>query len=202
MAPYQVQIIQDWPEPRKVKDVQSFLGFANFYQQFMFGYSEITVPLTCLTHKGTTWHFTNECCSAFEALKKAFTTAPVLTHWIPDTQITVESDASDYALAAVLSITNSNGELHLIAFHSRHFLPRNSIMMFMTKSYSRFLKLSNVGDIILKALHSRSTWSPIPEFAILLNNQNPHMSASTMVRIPFCFQPHHPFSAWKTWYPT
>src|SRR5882724_10119990 len=80
MAPYKVQIIQDWPEPRNVKDVQSFLGFANFYQQFIFGYSEITVPLTCLTHKGTTWHFSNECCSAFEAPKKAFTTAPVLTH--------------------------------------------------------------------------------------------------------------------------
>ena len=71
-----------------------------------------------LTCKGTTWHFTDECHSAIEALKKAFTTAPVLTHWIPDTQITIKSDASDYALAAVLSITNSNGELHPIAFHS------------------------------------------------------------------------------------
>src|SRR5882724_730343 len=42
-----------------------------------------------------------------------------------------------------------------------HFLPQNSITMFMTKSYSQFLKLSNIGDIILKALHSQSTWSPI-----------------------------------------
>ena len=74
-----------------------------------------------LTRKGTIWHFTDELHSAFEALKKAFTTAPVLTHWIPDTQITVETNASDYALAAVLSITNSNGELHLTAFHSRTF---------------------------------------------------------------------------------
>src|SRR5882724_8865038 len=42
-----------------------------------------------------------------------------------------------------------------------HFPPRNSITMFMTKSYSRFLKPSNVGNIILKALHSRSMWSLI-----------------------------------------
>src|SRR5882724_9603146 len=42
-----------------------------------------------------------------------------------------------------------------------HFPPQNSITMFITKSYSRFLKLSNVGNIILKALHSRLTWSPI-----------------------------------------
>src|SRR5882724_10593595 len=110
LAPYKVQIIQDWPKPRKVKDVQSFLGFANFYRQFIFGYSEITIPLMRLTRKGTTWHFTDECRSAFEALKKAFTTAPVLTHWILDTQISIETDASDYALATVLSITNSNGD--------------------------------------------------------------------------------------------
>src|SRR5882724_11131221 len=51
MAPYKVQIIQDWPEPRKVKDIQSFLGFANFYRRFIFGYSEITIPLTRLTRK-------------------------------------------------------------------------------------------------------------------------------------------------------
>src|SRR5882724_9365291 len=43
----------------------------------------------------------------------------------------------------------------------KHFPPQNSITMFTTKSYLRFLKPSNVGDIILKALHSRSTWSPI-----------------------------------------
>src|SRR6266850_668260 len=121
MAPYKVQIIQDWPEPRTIKDVHSFLCFANFYHRFIYGYSEITVPLTRLTRKGTTWHFSDECRSAFEALKKAFTTAPVLTHWIPDTQITIKTDASDYALAAVLSITTPTGELHPIAFHSQTF---------------------------------------------------------------------------------
>src|SRR5882724_8828672 len=42
-----------------------------------------------------------------------------------------------------------------------HFPPQNSIMMFTTKSYSRFLKLSNIGDIISKALYSRSMWSLI-----------------------------------------
>src|SRR5882724_31847 len=76
MALYKVQIMQDWPEPLKVKDIQSFLGFANFYHHFIYGYSKITVLLMHLTHKGTPWHFSNECHSAFEALKKAFTTAP------------------------------------------------------------------------------------------------------------------------------
>jgi len=75
----------------------------------------------CLTCKGTLFHFSNECYSAFKAFKQAFTTALVLTHWIPDTQITVETEASDYALAAVLLITTLNGKLHPIALHSWKF---------------------------------------------------------------------------------
>src|SRR5882672_5605167 len=73
MAAYKVQIIQYWLEPWKVKDVQSFLSFTNFYCHFIYRYSEITVLLMCLTCKSTTWHFSDECHSAFEALKKAFT---------------------------------------------------------------------------------------------------------------------------------
>src|SRR5882724_7679746 len=114
MAPYKVQIIQYWLEPWKVKDVQTFLSFANFYFHFIYGYSKITVPLMHLTHKGAPWHFSDECHSAFEALKKAFTTAPVFTHWILDTQITVKTDASDYALNAVLSIMTPDRDLHPI----------------------------------------------------------------------------------------
>jgi len=53
MSPYKLQIIQDWPIPWKVKDIQSFFSFAKFYHHFIYGYSEITVLLTCLTHKAT-----------------------------------------------------------------------------------------------------------------------------------------------------
>src|SRR6266481_6820409 len=121
MASNKVQIIQDWPKPRKVKDIQSFLGFANFYRRFIYEYSRIAVPLTWLTHKGVAWHFTDKCHLAFQTLKKAFTTTSVLTHWMPDTPITVKTDASDYMLAAILSITTPSSELHPVAFHSRTF---------------------------------------------------------------------------------
>ena len=52
-------------------------------------------------------------------LKQAFTTTPILAHWIPGTVLIVETDASDYALAAILStISLTSGEIHPIAFHS------------------------------------------------------------------------------------
>ena len=119
MSDAKVKAILDWPEPRKVRDIQAFLGFANFYRRFIHNYSEIVLPLTRLTRKSVPWHFSEEARKAFNTLKQAFTTAPVLRHWEPDRQITVETDASDYAIAGILSITTDSGELHPVAFHSR-----------------------------------------------------------------------------------
>jgi len=114
-----IQTISDWPEPRKVKDIQSFLGFANFYCWFIFNYSDIVVPLTQLTWKDAPWVFSEDCRHIFNALKHAFTTAAILTHFIPDTPIIVETDASDYTVAGILSITCAHGEICPVAFYSQ-----------------------------------------------------------------------------------
>ena len=121
MSNTKVKTIQEWPEPKKVKDIQSFLGFANFYRCFIFNYSDIVIPLTCLTRKNTPWNFDNNCRIAFNTLKQAFTSAPILMHWVLDTQLIVETDVSDYALAAILSIMTKDNEIYPIAFHSQTF---------------------------------------------------------------------------------
>jgi hypothetical protein len=123
MAKDKVKTILDWLEPRKVKDIQSFLGFANFYHRFIYSYSKITTPLTRLTRKNAPWNFDSKCHAAFDKLKEEFTHAPLLTHWVPDSQIVVKTDASDYALATILSIHSSDGKIHPITFHSRSFNP-------------------------------------------------------------------------------
>jgi hypothetical protein len=61
MSSEKVKAIQDWPKPCKVKDVQSFLGFTNFYWHFIHEYSDIVVPLTQLTRKGVPWDFSDDC---------------------------------------------------------------------------------------------------------------------------------------------
>src|SRR5262249_7038105 len=63
--------------------------------------------------------FTEECRSAFNTLKKAFITAPVLSHFTPEAPLIVETDASDYAIAAILSTTLPDEQVHPVAFHSR-----------------------------------------------------------------------------------
>jgi len=98
-----VCVIWEWPPLRRLKDVQSFLGFINFYRRFINKYSKIVVPLTRLTRKNTPWLWSEDCQQAFDTLKSTFTSAPVLTHWDPNAPIFIESDASNYALAAILS---------------------------------------------------------------------------------------------------
>jgi hypothetical protein len=96
MDPAKIQVIMDWPESRKVKDIQSFLGFTNFYRRFIPNYSDIVIPLTWLTQKDTEWNFSDAARQSFNMLKHNFTCALVLTHWILDRPIVVETDTSDY----------------------------------------------------------------------------------------------------------
>ena len=114
-----VQIIRDWLTPWKVKDVQSFLGFANFYRRFITNYSDMSVPLTRLMCKSTRWDWTPECQDTFSLLKDAFTRAPVLHHFDPTLPLVVETDASNYAIAGILSLQTDDGDIHPVAFYSR-----------------------------------------------------------------------------------
>jgi transposase InsO family protein len=119
MDPEKVSAVLEWPEPASVHDLQIFLGFANFYRRFIGGYSKITAPLTRLLRKGHTFTFDEPARQAFSQLKTAFTTAPVLAHFHPDRPSTIETDASDFAIAAVISQPAADGVLHPIAFYSR-----------------------------------------------------------------------------------
>jgi hypothetical protein len=81
MDPTKVQGITRWPHPTKVKEIQSFLGFCNFYRRFIHDYSKIAHPLFQLTKKDMPFTWTTDTQAAFDTLIHAFTTAPVLvTH--------------------------------------------------------------------------------------------------------------------------
>lgn len=116
MDPAKIQTIVDWKTPRCVKDVQSFLGFANFYRRFVAGYSKIVAPMMTLTGATKTdfvfpWAENNMEHKSFVSLKTAFTTAPILAHFDPDKESWLETSASDYVIAAVLAQKDSEGIL-------------------------------------------------------------------------------------------
>jgi len=103
--------------------VQSFLGFANFYRWFIKGFSKIVKLLTDLTKKGIKWTWTPSCQDAFDKLKEIFTRGPILTHFDDTRPTKLETDASDFALGAVLSQLYEDEKWHPVAFHSRKFSP-------------------------------------------------------------------------------
>ncbi|KAL0166278.1 hypothetical protein M9458_038122, partial [Cirrhinus mrigala] len=115
-----VSVIQEWPQPLTVKELQRFLGFANFYRRFIKDYSIITAPLTSLLRgKPKTICWNPSAHKAFLHLK-IFSTAPLLHHPDPELPFTVEVDASTTGAGAVLS--QAVGEpplLHPCAFYSR-----------------------------------------------------------------------------------
>lgn len=123
MDPSKVQCIMDWESPSCIKDLQSFLGFANFYRRFIKGFSRIVTPLNALTRKDQKWIWTNQHENAFQNLKVAFTIAPTLQHFDPEKKVFVETDASDYVSSGILSQMGRDGVLHPVAFMSRKHSP-------------------------------------------------------------------------------
>jgi len=115
----------EWKIPRSLTEIQSFLGFSNFYRRFILNYSRIAKPLTELTKKenGREWLWNQEVEAAFWELKPRCTTTPILAHFDPKKPVLIETDALDFALGAVLSQRNEEGRLHPVAFHSRKFQP-------------------------------------------------------------------------------
>ena len=117
-SPGKVRANIDWPRPKGVHDVRSFLGLASYYRRFVRGFSEMARPLTALTKAGVEWEWSTPQHQAFNRLKLALTTAPVLK--LPDfeRQFVVTTDASDVAVGAILEQDFGNG-LQPVAFASR-----------------------------------------------------------------------------------
>jgi hypothetical protein len=121
MDPQKIRTIIEWKKPATIRNVQCFLGFANFYRIFIRNYSKIAAPLTRLTCKDKLeWNVKAD--QAFETLKKAFTTAPILTHPNFQKPFFLETNAFDFALGTVLSQPDKDERLLLVAFHSRKFI--------------------------------------------------------------------------------
>ncbi|QRW17622.1 Retrotransposable element Tf2 protein [Rhizoctonia solani] len=116
-----IQAVQEWPVPTKVKEVQSFLGFANFLRQFVANFSHMARPLHNLVRKDTPWKWDTREQEAFKGLKDAITNAPVLCHADPTKPYFLETDASGAALGSILSQRQEDRRLHPLGFLSESF---------------------------------------------------------------------------------
>jgi len=122
MSTEKVEVVLGWKTPQNLTEVQSFLGFANFYRRFIKDYSRVARPLTELTIKqGKEWAWNQEAEAAFLELKQWFTTASVLVHFDSTNPVVIETYTPDFAIGGVMSQRDEENRLHPVAFHSRKF---------------------------------------------------------------------------------
>ncbi|KAJ1140371.1 hypothetical protein NDU88_006726 [Pleurodeles waltl] len=121
-----IETIKAWQPPRTLTEVRAFLGLTGYYRRFVKGYGTIVTPLTELTSKKQPRlvNWTEACQKAFDALKEAMCTAPVLMAPDYSQEFIVQTDASEHGIGAVLAQLNEEGRDQPVVFISRRLLPR------------------------------------------------------------------------------
>ena len=109
--PKKIKSIMEWPVPKDVVDIRSFMGITRYYRRFIEGFSKIVYPITSLQKKGTQFNWSQKCQDSFNKLKELLTTAPILKVPDPDKDFTVCVDASKEGLGGVLTQEGLGGVL-------------------------------------------------------------------------------------------
>ena len=116
MEKEKVKGVLEWPTPKGIKDVQKFLGLANYYCRFIEGFATVARPLHDLVKKDKKWEWMEREKKAFTELKKRFTKEPVLAASDIDKKMRMEVDVSDYAMGGILSMECGDGLWRPVAF--------------------------------------------------------------------------------------
>ena len=114
-----IQVIQEWPAPTNLRELQQFIGMVNYYRRYINNYAQGMGPLFQLLKKQTPFQWKEEQQKAFEEAKSKLTTAPLLVQHDPEKETTIETDASDYAIGARMTQPGPNGKPRPVAFYSR-----------------------------------------------------------------------------------
>jgi len=137
-----VAAVRDWPVPRDLSEVRSFLGLCSYYRRFIAGFAGIAAPLHWLMRKYVRFHWGPDQDKAFAELKKRLMTAPILGMPTDDGAFIVDSDASSTGFGAVLSQVQNGNEV-VLAYASRSFsrAERNYGIMTLHERSCRLLYL-------------------------------------------------------------
>jgi hypothetical protein len=123
MDPAKIDKVQNFPKPTNVTQVRSFLGLCNYYRKFVKGFARRASPLTELLKKGEEFNWTNRHQQAFEDLRQQLTTEPILIYPDWEKPFILSTDASTFAVGAILSQLDKEGNERVIAYASRQLRP-------------------------------------------------------------------------------
>ena len=101
--PALLENVKNWNPPKDVKQIQQFIGLCNYYRRFIYGFSDLASPITELTKKDVPFRWSEECQNAFDLLKQALCSAPILAYPKNEGTYILDTDASDSGVSGVLS---------------------------------------------------------------------------------------------------
>ncbi|KAL5480254.1 hypothetical protein ACEPAI_1524 [Sanghuangporus weigelae] len=113
---YKLKAIHEWPVPKTKRQVRKFQGFCNFYRRFIRNYADTFAPIGDLIKKDRKFIWAEAQDKAFESIKKAFKTEVALAMPKPDKSYTLETDASNVVIGAVLQQEDNQEELRPLGF--------------------------------------------------------------------------------------
>jgi hypothetical protein len=195
MDPVKVAGVADWPEPCNKREAQSFLGFANFYCQFIKDFSHHARPLFNLTRNEQKWQWGSSENSAFRKLKELVTSAPVLTTPADDQPFRIKADSSDFATSAVLSrLSSEDGKWHPVAYYSKSLSETERNYEIHDKEMLAIIRaLDEWRHFIEGATHKVKIWTDHKnlEYFMLAKKLNRRQARWSLTLARFDFVMHH-----------
>ncbi|GFR00263.1 retrovirus-related Pol polyprotein from transposon 17.6 [Trichonephila clavata] len=162
--PQKVSAVKDWRRPKNMHELRSFLGLCTYYRRFVKGFSSIARPLHRLTENKQKFLWTDECEEAFNSLKAALTSSPILVYPDPEKQFILDTDASHESVGAVLS-QEINGQEHVIAYWSkclskpeRNYCVTRKELLAIVKAVENFHSYLYGRKFLLRTDHASLTW--------------------------------------------
>ena len=153
-----VEAIISWLAPRRLVELQVFLGFTNFYRQFIEGYSREVEGMTRLLKKDIQFDWNKDTEDSFTTLKSTFLAIGFLAHHNPTRSATMESDTSDKVLEECLSQLNPTiGVLRPIAFYRQKLIPAELNYKIYNKEMLAIVECLKQWCIYLKGAQEQTT---------------------------------------------
>jgi len=187
--------VREWPTLENKTDVQAFLGFVNFYQRFIWDFSAKARSLFDLTRSEQVWTWSGKEQAAFEDLKIAVTTAPVLVSPQESNSFRIEVDSSDFTTGAVLSQQSmTDRKWHPVAFYSKSLSSMEQNYKIHDKEMLAIIRaLEEWRHFLERATHPVEIWTDHKnlEYFMMAKKLNCHQAHWSLHLARFDFLLHH-----------
>ncbi|KAG5885094.1 hypothetical protein JTB14_003968 [Gonioctena quinquepunctata] len=159
-----IKAVKDWPIPKDIHQLRSFLGLCTYYRRYVLGFANIAKPLTKLTEGQTKFQWSEECQDSFRKLKGALINAPILSYPLPKGKFILDTDASNVGLGAVLSQIQK-GQEKVIGYFSktlskpeRNYCVTRRELLAVVKGVEHFYKYVYGRRFLLRTDHAALKW--------------------------------------------